>query len=55
MDQDERKAKKIKEIDFHGAAIIDKFGREIAITEEMIQEAFRKLEQMTVIPRKATR
>lgn len=54
MSNVERKTKKIREIDFHGAAIIDKFGREIAITEEMVQEAFKKLEKMTVIPRKAT-
>lgn len=31
--------------DFHGAAIIDDSGREIPITEAMIQQACRKLEQ----------
>lgn len=31
--------------DFHGAAIIDSQGREIAITEAMIQEACQRLAQ----------
>jgi len=31
-------------IDFHGAAIIDDNGREIPITEEMIQQACEDLE-----------
>ncbi len=32
-----------KAADFHGAAIIDANGREIPITEEMVQEACDKL------------
>lgn len=32
------------EVDFHGAAIIDEKGREIPITEEMIQQACDELE-----------
>ena len=55
MSNDSKKTRKIKEINFNGAAVIDKFGREIAITEEMIQEAFKKLEDMTVLPGKFTR
>ncbi len=55
MEKNGKKTRKIKEIDFNGAAVIDKFGREIAITEEMIQEAFRKLEAMTVMPGKVSR
>lgn len=31
--------------DFHGAAIIDAQGREIPITEAMIQQAFQRLEK----------
>ena len=31
-------------IDFHGAAIIDPDGKETAITEEMIEEACKELE-----------
>jgi hypothetical protein len=31
-------------IDFHGAALIDEDGKEIAITEEMIEEACQKLQ-----------
>jgi hypothetical protein len=30
---------------FHGAAIIDEQGREIPITEAMIQQAFQRLEK----------
>ena len=32
-----------KHVDFHGAAIIDASGREIPITEEMVQQACDKL------------
>jgi len=42
----------VKEIDFHGAAIIDSKGREIAITEDMIQKAFDKLAQVSMLPAK---
>jgi len=31
------------EVDFHGAAIIDEWGREIPITEDMVQRAFQEL------------
>lgn len=55
MDKKSKKSNNIKEVDFNGAAIIDKFGREIAITEEMIQEAFRKLEEITILPKKVSR
>jgi len=30
---------------FHGAAIIDEQGREVPITEAMIQQAFQRLEK----------
>ena len=30
-------------INFHGASIIDESGREIPITEQMLQQAFREL------------
>ena len=30
--------------DFHGAAVIDKNGQEVPITEEMVQKACSKLE-----------
>ncbi len=33
-----------QEVDFHGAAIIDENGREIPITEEMVQQACAELE-----------
>ena len=36
---------------FHGAALIDEQGREIPITEAMIQEACRRLEQAWHFPR----
>lgn len=55
MDKNLKKNNNVKEIDFHGAAVIDPQGREIAITEEMIQEAFKKLEELTVLPGKVTR
>ncbi len=48
------KAIEVKEIDFHGAAVIDQNGQEIIITEEMIQDAFEKLEEMTVFPEKVS-
>ena len=31
--------------DFHGAAIIDKEGNEVPITEDMLEDAFEKLEK----------
>lgn len=33
-----------EEVDFHGAAVIDENGREIPITEEMIQKACEELD-----------
>lgn len=33
-----------QEVDFHGAAIIDENGNEVAITEEMIKDACEKLD-----------
>ncbi len=36
--------------DFHGAAIIDEHGREIPITEAMIQQAFQRLENSWYYP-----
>lgn len=41
---------KIKEVDFNGAAVIDENGREIAITESMIQGAFDKLVEVSMLP-----
>jgi hypothetical protein len=38
-------------IDFHGAAIVSKNGNEVAITEEMIEEACDKLQdEQTMTP-----
>ncbi len=34
-----------QEVDFHGAAVIDENGREIPITEEMIQKACAELDE----------
>ena len=31
--------------DFHGAALIDKDGNEVPITEDMLEDAFEKLEK----------
>lgn len=42
----------VKEINFNGGAIIDERGREIAITEDMIQNAFEKLAQVSMLPAK---
>ncbi|MDH3326195.1 MAG: hypothetical protein OEM38_05695 [Gammaproteobacteria bacterium] len=42
----------VKEVDFNGAAVIDARGREIAITEDMIQSAFDKLLQVSMLPAK---
>ena len=38
------------DVDFHGAAIIDASGREIPITEKMVQEACQKLEKTWQFP-----
>lgn len=38
------------EPDFHGAAIIDEHGREIPITEDMVQRACRKLDNVWYFP-----
>jgi len=55
--QSERKANtldlddsNIKEVNFNGGAVIDAKGREIAITEAMIQTAFEKLAQVSMLP-----
>lgn len=37
-------------VDFHGAAIIDGHGREIPITEDMVQDACNKLEKTWHFP-----
>ncbi|MAZ69270.1 PA1571 family protein [Porticoccus sp.] len=37
--------KHVKSPDFHGAALIDDNGREIPITEDMVQDAFSDLDQ----------
>jgi hypothetical protein len=42
------------EPDFHGAAIIDEHGREIPITESMIQKACQALEKAWQPPRGTT-
>lgn len=36
--------------DFHGAALIDDQGREVPITEAMVQRACKKLEQSWYYP-----
>ena len=50
MTSNMKNGNEIKEINFNGAAVIDQSGREIAITEDMIQDAFKKLEDLTVLP-----
>ena len=46
MDQPKDKSdKKVKSPDFHGAALIDDNGREIPITEDMVQHAISDLNQ----------
>lgn len=53
MQSDEKNNKSnVKEIDFNGGAVIDARGREIAITEDMIQSAFEKLAQVSMLPAK---
>ena len=37
--------KHVKSPDFHGGALIDDNGREIPITEDMVQDAFSDLDQ----------
>ncbi|MDX1696221.1 MAG: hypothetical protein R3208_20825 [Ketobacteraceae bacterium] len=38
---------------FNGAAVIDEYGNEVPITEEMIQTACRKLKNAWLFPRQA--
>ncbi|MEP3856638.1 MAG: PA1571 family protein [Porticoccus sp.] len=46
MEQPKNKSdKNVKSPDFHGAALIDDNGREIPITEDMVQDAFSDLDQ----------
>jgi len=47
-----KKDKEIKDIEFNGAAVIDANGKEVAITEEMIQSAFDKLAKISMLPSK---
>jgi hypothetical protein len=41
----EQKQQQENQANFHGAAVIDKQGREIPITEDMIKQACEKLER----------
>lgn len=41
----EKKDDSEKEQDFHGAALIDQDGKEVLITEEMVQDACHKLDE----------
>ena len=43
-------ASEMKEMNFNGGAVIDAKGREVAITEDMIQSAFEKLAQVSMLP-----
>ena len=43
-----------QEADFHGAALIDAQGREIPITEDMIQQACERLEHVWHYPASPT-
>ena len=46
MEQPKDKSdKKVKSPDFHGAALIDDNGREIPITEDMVQHAISDLNE----------
>ena len=42
--QKETKSEESAEPDFHGAALIDKSGKEIPITEKMVQKACTELD-----------
>ncbi|WP_438952247.1 PA1571 family protein [Porticoccus sp.] len=46
----DKSAKAATTPDFHGAALIDDNGREIPITEDMVQNAFSDLGQKTDQP-----
>ncbi len=46
----ESKKDDVKEINFSGAAIVDENGNEIAITEEMLQKAFEKFINLSMLP-----
>lgn len=46
-------AQLLSDRDFHGAAIIDEHGKEVPITEEMIQKACDDLGNSWLFPRKA--
>ena len=48
----EKNTSDVKEIDFNGGAVIDAKGKEVAITEDMIQGAFEKLAQVSMLPSK---
>jgi len=41
----------VKEMHFNGAALVDKCGREVIITEDMIQRALVKLIDASMLPR----
>ena len=50
MSRDQKKDDEVKEINFNQAAIIDKNGNEIVITEEMLQKAFEKFMNLSILP-----
>ena len=50
MSREQKKNNDVKEINFNQAAIIDKNGNEIVITEEMLQKAFEKFKNLSILP-----
>jgi len=44
------KKDEVKEINFNRAAIVDENGNEIVITEDMLQKAFEKFMDLSMLP-----
>ena len=44
------KKDEVKELNFNRAAIIDENGNEIMITEKMLQKAFEKFKNLSMLP-----
>jgi len=46
----ESEKENVKEINFSKAAIVDEKGNEVAITEDMLQKAFEKFINLSMLP-----
>lgn len=53
--QEHHSAANVMDRDFHGAAIIDENGKEVPITEDMIQKACQELSNAWLFPRQIHR